>query len=44
MLLGQHLTGGADGIQRVGLASTAGRPPGPVDLHRPLAALGQQPR
>jgi hypothetical protein len=39
MLLSERLTGGAHRIQGVGLAATASRPPGPVDLDHPLATL-----
>jgi len=42
--LDQHLTGGADRVQRVGLAAAAGRPGGPVDLNHPLATVDQHPR
>jgi hypothetical protein len=43
-LLGQRLPRGTNGIQGVALATTTGRPAGPVDLDHPLATLDQQPR
>ena len=43
-LAGEHAAGGADRVERVGLAARAALPPQPADLEHPLAAAGQEAR
>ena len=40
----EHAAGGADSVERVGLAARAALPPQPADLEHPLAAAGQEAR
>ena len=43
-LAGQHTAGGADSVERVGLATRAALPPQPADLEHPLTAAAQEAR
>ena len=43
-LLGEHAAGGADRVERVGLAARAALPPQPADLEHLLTAHGQETR
>ena len=43
-LLGEHAAGGADSVERVGLAARAALPAQPADLEHPLTAAGQEAR